>query len=137
MSMQQGDLFAAAPRIMTQPIEPYGDVIRDDSLIEFFRWGRRGTKQGGNHDQVCLEAAQHTDGRWMWAIHINAGSWGQGYRVGAKWGRFTATRAEAIAAACDEAMEAIMRRNPSEGMAAFDHKGAHAWLALTRISGEM
>jgi len=51
-----------------------------------------------------IELAQHTDGRWMWAVSWLEGGSGRGYCCGAKWGNFAATRAAALDAAIAEGL---------------------------------
>ena len=60
---------------------------------------------------ACIEVAQHTDGRWMWATSWMEGFSGMGYCCGVKWGKFAPSRSAAIASAVAE----IMRQTESAG----------------------
>lgn len=95
--MQQLDLFAtpvASPII--RPVDRDGGVIQgepDETLIL-------------PHPRLAwplarIDLHQHTDGTWMWGITRAGG----GYRVGPKWGKFAATRDDALHWAVQELLD--------------------------------
>lgn len=106
---QQLDLFAAlrSPAIRL-PCDPHGPVIQgecDESLVL-------------PHPRLAWPLAQidlhrHTDGLWMWGISKAGG----GYRVGPKWGRFAATRDDALHWAVQELLDWHgSRKNPPDSI---------------------
>lgn len=97
------DLLHAPPTLL--PVDPLGTVILTeiDERIVLPHPRRR-------WERACIEVHQHTDGLWMWAVqfHLDSGC-GSGYRVGPKWGRFAATRGDAIFHAAEEMREHLKR----------------------------
>lgn len=89
-----------------KPIEPNGQVLLDKSKIETFEFGQKEliAREGGKKAVPCLviQIAQHDDGLWMWATSYFFKYSSHGYQVGAKWGKFSNTRQEAITAATQE-----------------------------------
>jgi len=61
--------------------------------------------------RASVQVAQHTDGRWMWAITFSTSSGGEGYAPHAKWGRFTQDRDAAVKEGIKEMLERLARRN--------------------------
>jgi len=84
------DLFTPVP----EPVDARGHVCPPDYPVETMRFHPRGRPV---HEGVTVELARHTDGRWMWATKysLKDGS-GCSYRVGPKWGQFTADRQTAL-----------------------------------------
>lgn len=92
--------------IISRPVEPLGDVIRDDGQIEFFNFGDVKLIGGVHCPSIRLEVARHHD-LWMWASSVYGRNGGYGYRVGPKWGNFVSSRRDAISAACNEVLERV------------------------------
>ncbi len=96
--MQQLSIFdALMPPAIRKPVDPYGPTV-----------------DGEAHETLCLphprnawnkariELHQHDDGLWMWATQFQLSSWGGGYHVGPKWGKFAETRDAALFHAVQE-----------------------------------
>lgn len=94
----QFDLFPTAPALSQEPEKL--------ALIRVQKWAHGGY---GDVDLVSIELVPH-DGRWMWAACLNSknGS-GQGSRALPKWGKFAATKVEALLNGLDE-VRAFMHR---------------------------
>lgn len=59
-------------------------------------------------DRARIELHQHTDGLWMWSVSLSGDNGcGGGYKVGPKWGRFAASRDDALHYAVQEARDKI------------------------------
>lgn len=100
------DLMEPPPALMIEPVDANGPVIQGDPQEYLFL---------PRHGNACplaeIELHQHTDGRWMWSASYGLlnGS-GRSYKVGPKWGRFAATRHDALRAAVDELVGGITKR---------------------------
>lgn len=60
--------------------------------------------------QAAVRIAQHTDGRWMWAISYYTNEGGEGSAPLAKWGRFAPTRDAARKAGIEELQKRLDQR---------------------------
>lgn len=67
-----------------------GPVCTDDE-IETFRCQHPTMRV----DMARIELTQHTDGQWMWGVHLHVTNGGFGWRVGPKWGHFAPTKSRA------------------------------------------
>jgi len=84
-------LDALRTPLVIQPVAPHGEVIQgraDESFVL-------------PHPRLAWPLAQidlhkHIDGMWMWGVKFSADHHGGGYRVGPKWGKFAATRDDAL-----------------------------------------
>lgn len=100
------DLMEPPVAVMIEPVQPMGQVVHgepDETLV---------LPRPGNANPLAeIELHRHVDGRWMWSASFGLldGS-GSSYRVGSKWGRFAATRSDALRAAVDELTERLSKR---------------------------
>lgn len=131
-AMPQADLFAPAPVLTRERVDPKGSVLPEGADVEVIAWG-----DFSKHRGIRLEIAQHSDGRWMWSASTLTPAWGASYRIGPKWGQFAQSRADAISAACAEALQRIVPKANDDGMASFNTKGACGWLELTSQQAQM
>lgn len=95
--MEQLDLFSALrqPAII-RPVDPMGSVVQGDPDETLTL----------PHPRLAwhlarIELHRHSDGTWMWSASMCGG----GYKVGPKWGRFAATRDDALHWAVEELLE--------------------------------
>lgn len=88
------DMMRGAPII--RPVDPLGEVIQGDP-DEVLRLKHSRLAW----DITRIELHQHSDGLWMWSVSCAGG----GYRVGPKWGKFAATRDDALHHAAQELIE--------------------------------
>ena len=116
---EQISLFAPlAPIINLEPVDSEGSVLTSDEAVEVLGFGHivflNERRQPSSRDQpeMKIELAKHTDGRWMWARSCTTNMAYSGYRVGPKWGKFAATRGDAIWAACQE-LRAFVQKHPA------------------------
>lgn len=92
------DLMRAPP--VVRPVDPDGPVVQGDPDEEL-----RLPHPRMAWDLACIQLHRHEDGSWMWAVRTAGG----GYKVGAKWGKFAATRGDALHHAVRE-LEARLER---------------------------
>ena len=92
------DLMRAPPQL--RPVDPDGPVIQGEPH-ETLRLPHPRLAW----DMARIELHRHTDRLWMWS----AGDAGGGYRVGPKWGRFAATRDDALHYAARELIARMER----------------------------
>lgn len=113
------DLMRAPPII--RPVDPDGPVIQGepDELLRLkhprLAW-----------DIARIELHRHDDGLWMWSVSVAGG----GYRVGPKWGKFAATRDDALHHAAQELNKGMRRkldRPEAYGVTAAQLRQAIAW----------
>lgn len=79
------------------PVDPDGPVIKTDPDFTF-----RLPHPRMAWDRADIEIHRHDNGLWMWSTSYMADMGGGGYRVGEKWGKFAATREDALFYACEE-----------------------------------
>ncbi len=106
MQMNFLDLMEPPVAVMIEPVQPMGQVVQgepDETLV---------LPRPGNANPLAeIELHRHVDGRWMWsASHCLLNGAGRSYKVGPKWGRFAATRSDALRAAVDELTERLSKR---------------------------
>lgn len=108
--MQQLGLFDALRRPPIRvSVAANGPVVRDEPDFTFrlkhprYAW-----------DRAEIEVHRHDDGLWMWSTSFNADMGGNGYRVGAKWGKFAETREDALFYACEELQEKVAGRDTAD-----------------------
>ena len=87
MMPAQLDLFAVPPPVRM----PYRRDMVDErpENVEVLRKEYCGGR-------LCIELAEHTDGRWMWSASYMTPTDGNCYAVMAKWGKFADTRQDAL-----------------------------------------
>ena len=100
------NLMEPPPALMIESVDPFGPVIQGDPQ-EYLC-----LPCSGNVNPLAeIELHQHTDGRWMWSASYSLlNCSGSGYKVGPKWGRFAATRQDALRAAVDELASGVSKR---------------------------
>lgn len=101
------DLMTAPP--IVRPVEPKGHVVQGRAQ-EVMCWHERSYSA-----QIELHPQ---DGLWMWSVCYTLPGGGSGYKVGAKWGRFAACRADALHHAIAELTDKMARREAHEPLAA-------------------
>lgn len=101
------DLWTPPIAIMIEPCDPFGAVIQGAADVTLT------LPRKGNVNPIAeIELHQHTDGRWMWSTeHTLSNGSGGSYRVGPKWGRFAATKPDALSAAVNELIERVGKRD--------------------------
>lgn len=113
------DVLRAPP--LRVPVDKDGHVLQGDPdetiRLPHEKPGWRGC------DRVQIELHREPEG-WMWSVSMQFDQWGCGYKVGRKWGRFAATRDDALHYAAKEAME---RLSKSDGGTAPERR-AREWL---------
>ena len=108
--MQQLSLFAdTRPAPVLEKVVADGPVVQGDPDMTY-----RLPHPKMAWSLATIQLHEHEDGRWMWAVQHASG----GYKVGPKWGRFSATMSTAASFAaaellnwCDQAegrLESIM-----------------------------
>lgn len=100
------DLWTPPVAVMRRACDPFGEVLQGEP-DEYLHLPRK-----GNVNPLAeIELHRHSDGQWMWSASYGllSGS-GSSYKVGPKWGRFAATRDDALSAAIDELITGIGRR---------------------------
>jgi hypothetical protein len=120
------DLMVAPP--ILKPCEPNGGVIQ----------GRPHTVFHLEHPkklawaQSRIEVHPHTDGTWMWSTSVSTygedGQSGHTYAVGPKWGKFAASKEDAIYWAARE-IEDHINKKKTNGESI---KRIRAWLSTIR-----
>ena len=107
------DIFEPPPALIIERVDPCGEVVRgqaDETLT---------LPRKGNANPIAeIELHQHINGRWMWSTshHLSNGSGGC-YKVGPKWGKFAATRSDALRAAVDELIDHLGKREACRDIA--------------------
>lgn len=98
--IEQMSLFDAlhAPPLVI-PVEPHGAVIAGEVDTHLFL----------RHPRLAWHLAEielHPhEGMWMWSASFNCDNHGSSYRVGPKWGKFAANKADALFYAVKELEE--------------------------------
>ncbi|MCG7522239.1 hypothetical protein [Ruegeria sp. Ofav3-42] len=100
------DLMVSPPQI--EPVDTYGPVIQGD-VDEVLTLPNK--KQPLGAPTARIELHKHTDGRWMWSTSAELECRGFGYRVGPKWGKFAASRDDALHWARKELCEKLSRED--------------------------
>lgn len=98
----QLDIFAGSvvPHKQAHVVDALG-VLPPNADIETISWGEfKGL--GWKKPLVSIQLAVHDDSRWMWAHSIYTRTFGSGYQVGPKWGKFATSRQAAISEAVRE-----------------------------------
>ncbi|MCA0027355.1 MULTISPECIES: hypothetical protein [unclassified Mesorhizobium] len=91
-AVQQLSLFDAMHRPpVIMPVDPDGAVLQTDPDLVFVLPHKRMA-----WDQATIELHRHDNGLWMWSTSVHCDSGGSGYRVGAKWGKFAESKADAL-----------------------------------------
>lgn len=98
------DLMHAPPLIT--PVQPMGDVLRGPADVTL-RWQPEPRKL---YLYAEIELHQHEKG-WMWSTSWGTSGGGSRYKVGEKWGKFAATRDDALHHARAELKRLIKNRH--------------------------
>lgn len=107
--MTERELPLPKPDVIRKPVEPYGAVIQGEALVETIELGDPNKATGGA-PYIRIELSRTPEGLWMWSSGFQNTQGGWCYRVGPKWGKFTRTRHDAIAAACREVIDRARNR---------------------------
>ena len=91
---------------ISRRIEPFGEVVRGevDTVHRFQPDPRK------HWFHAVIELHPH-EGLWMWSTIYSIGGCGESYRVGPKWGRFAATKSDALHWAVEELAERLASRD--------------------------
>ena len=103
--IQQLDMFAAAPPVMT-PAQWEQQFNWDEHLPVNVE--RLQIKEKRDHWGLRIDLARHGDS-WMWATSYDTYTGGEGYAVHQKWGNFAHDRATALSIAVAEMERRITR----------------------------
>lgn len=109
-----------------RPIDPVGSVEQEpiDEVLTF-----RPPKWRLAWSPAVIELHRDREsGLWMWAVQLGLHSWGTGYRVGVKWGRFAETREAALFHAVAEARAHLGRKDALDPTDAKLARQMGAWL---------
>jgi len=100
------DLMRPQPDLA--PVDPGGSVVRGapDRVIPMPR------PKIGCHAEIELH--RHDDGRWMWSVSVECDNSYSGYRVGPKWGQFSASEDDALYWAARELLGRLARNPGAE-----------------------
>ena len=71
---------------------------------------------GKTYPLIRIQLAQHTDGRWMWAVSISGPVSGYGYAPNPKWGKFASSRGGAVEGARQEAAAYLKEPGDKQAM---------------------
>lgn len=97
------DLMRAPP--VRRSVERDGPVVKEPkTLLSHYS---RGTKCLWAYGEIQIHP--HTDSAFMWATSWGISGHGSGYQVGAKWGKFAETHADALYWAAEELITALQR----------------------------
>lgn len=112
--MQQLGLFDSLRRPPVRlPVEAHGSVL-DPSVNPDFTFRLPHPRMAW--DRAEIEVHRHEDGLWMWSASFMAESEGSSYRVGPKWGKFAASREDALSFAVDELQARLGRKGGSDAV---------------------
>ncbi|WOE76757.1 hypothetical protein [Alterisphingorhabdus coralli] len=96
-------LFSYSPAPMIRlPVDPDGSVIAGEADETFTLEHPRMA-----WDSARIQLHQHDDNHWLWSTSFNTGLRGSSYYVGAKWGRFAASKNDALYYAIEELRERV------------------------------
>ncbi len=84
------DLMHAPP--VRMPVDPSGQVLQEEPDEVLLLPHRR---MAWPEARIALHLDRVRD-LWMWSVSFATQSRGHSYRVGAKWGKFAVTRADAL-----------------------------------------
>lgn len=108
------------PVAIRRPVDPDGPVIPQSEIDEVLFLPH--PKMAWHRAEIELH--QHIDGTWMWSASFNAGGRGHSYRVGPKWGRFAATRDDALRLAVKEIEDRLIGCGESAAVAVLNWASA-------------
>jgi hypothetical protein len=95
------DMMRSPP--IRKTVDPDGPVCGPDADVETLALPQ--AKRSAPLAEIQI--AKDADGHWMWAVLWQTGEAGHSSRVGPKWGRFAASRADAVFHAAGELIAAM------------------------------
>lgn len=101
------DLMRAPP--LRVPVDRDGPVVQGDP-DEVLEW-MPNPRQLWRHARIELH--REPEG-WMWSVSFSGCGGGSSYKVGRKWGRFAASRDDALHYAIEELRERMSRRHDDD-----------------------